>query len=315
MSDALLSTTDSNEDKHISEPPPYYLRVAYFVSVWAFKAAITLGLGARRMFMSRPPNLLLPEVKIYPTRPTLKSLVYRPERSGEEPLPVYLNLHGGGWAVADPAADEEFCSLLARNFNFIVVSVDYHKSPSWKFPCAVEDVAAITDAVIRDESLNIDATKVAMGGFSAGGNLGFAACQLPILTGRVHGLIGFYPPLDLTEKLEEKLKRRPKEAGTDALASSARFLDWAYVPYGADRSNTLLSPGWARKETLPRHVYLIGAEYGTSYSPTNFLFFSYGNWGLRAVSGAPMIRLSLCLRSRDSSEALGSFTLSWNLER
>jgi hypothetical protein len=126
-----------------------------------------------------------------------------------------------------------------------------------------------------------------MGGFSAGGNLAFAACQLPILTGRVHGLIGFYPPLDLTEKLEEKLKRRPKEAGTDALASSARFLDWAYVPYGADRSNTLLSPGWARKETLPRHVYLIGAEYGTSYSPTNFLFFSYGNWGLRSCLGSP----------------------------
>jgi len=260
MSASFLSEADSNEEEYISEPPPYYLRIAYFISVWSFKAAITLGLGARRL-MPRPPNLLQPEVRVYPIRPTLKNLVYRPEGSGDEPLPVYLNLHGGGWAVADPAADEEVCSFLARNFNIIVVSVDYHKAPSWRFPYAVDDVAAIADAVIRDESLNVDATNVAMGGFSAGGNLAFAACQLPILKGRVHGLVGFYPPLDLTEKLEEKLKRRPKEAGTDALALSARFLDWAYVPYGADRSNTLLSPGWARKETLPRHVYLIGAAY------------------------------------------------------
>jgi acetyl esterase/lipase len=261
MSTTSLLESNSNHDAFISEPPPYYLRFAYFISLWSFKAAIALGLGARRLLMPRLPNLLRPEPRIYPIRPTLKSLVYGPEGFGDEPLPVYFSCHGGGWAVADPQADEEFCSLLARNFNIIVVSVDYHKSPLSKFPVPVEDVAAIVDAVLNDESLNIDATKVAMGGFSAGGNLAFAACQLPILKGRVHGLVGFYSPLNMKERLEEKLERRPNEAGTDALASSAKFLDWAYVPYGADRNNKLLSPGLARKEDLPGHVYLIGAEY------------------------------------------------------
>jgi acetyl esterase/lipase len=261
MSASSLLESEANDDAFISEPPAYYLRVAYFISVWSFKAAIALGLGARRLFIPRPPNLLHPEVRVYSIRPTLRSLVYRPEESGDVPLPVYLSCHGGGWAVADPQADEEVGSLLARNFNIIVVSVDYHKSPSWKFPFAVEDVAAIADAVIKDESLNIDTTKVAMGGFSAGGNLAFAACQLPILKGRVHALVGFYPPLNLRERLDEKIERRPKEAGTDALASSAKFLDWAYVPYGADRNNPLLSPGLAKKENLPRFVYLVGAEY------------------------------------------------------
>ncbi len=160
---------------------------------------------------------------------------------------MYFRCHGGGWAVADPQADEEFCSLLARNFNIVVVSVDCHKSPQSKFPVPVEDVAAIVDAVLSDESVNIDATKVAMGGFSAGANLAFAACQLPILKGRAHGLVGLYAPLNMKEPLEEKLERRPKEAGTDALASSAKFLDWAYVPYGADRNNPLLSPALAQK--------------------------------------------------------------------
>lgn len=261
MSTSTPLEPDSNHEAFISEPPAYYLRVAYFISVWSFKAVIALGLGARRLFMPRPPNLILPEPRVYPIRPTLKSLVYSPPGSVEGPLPVYLNCHGGGWAVADPAADEEVCSFLARNFNIIVVSVDYHKSPTWKFPFAIEDVAAITHAVLKDESLNIDVTKVAMGGFSAGGNLAFAACQLPILKGRVNALVGFYPPLNLKERLDEKLARRPKEAGTDALASSARFLDWAYVPFGVDRNSPLLSPGLAKKEDLPRWAYLVGAEY------------------------------------------------------
>jgi acetyl esterase/lipase len=261
MSASPIPESESDHGKFVSEPPAYYLRIAYFISVWSFKAVIALGLGARRLLMPRPPSLIHPEPRIYPIRPTLKSLVYRPETAGDEPLPVYLNCHGGGWAVADPAADEEVCSFLARTFNIIIVSVDYHKSPTWKFPFAVEDVAAITDAILNDQSLNIDTSKVAMGGFSAGGNLAFAAYQLPILKERIHALVGFYPPLNLRERLNEKLDRRPKEAGTDALASSARFLDWAYVPYGADRNDPLLSPGLAKKEDLPKFVYLVGAEY------------------------------------------------------
>jgi acetyl esterase/lipase len=123
---------------------------------------------------------------------------------------------------------------VAQNFNITVVSIDYRKAPSWKFPYAISDVAAIADAVIRDESLNINKTKIVMGGFSAGGNLAFAASQMESLRGRVYGLVEFYPCLDLTESLAEKLKRRPKEAGSDILESSANFLDWAYVPYGVN---------------------------------------------------------------------------------
>jgi acetyl esterase/lipase len=258
---SISTTPDWEHQKIISEPPPYYLRIAYFISVWSFKAAIAFALRVRRLFSRRPPDLLRPEVKSYPIRPFLWNRIFRPDGSGDEPLPLYLDVHGGGWAVADPETDDEFCSFIAQNFNIIVVSINYRKAPSWKFPYAVSDVAAIADAVIRDGSLNIDDTKVAMGGFSAGGNLAFAASQVESLRGRVYGLVGFCPCLDLTESLEEKLKRQPKEVGSDALESSANFLDWAYVPFGVNRRDPLLSPRWARREDLPQHVYLIGAEY------------------------------------------------------
>lgn len=258
---SVSSTSDSECQKIISKKPPYHLRIAYFISVWSFKAAVALGLRVRRLFTRRPANLLRPEVKSYAIRPFLRNRIFRPEGPGNEPLPLYLDIHGGGWAATDPETDDEFCSFLAQNFNVIVVAIDYRKAPSWRFPFAVGDVAAIADAVIRDESLNIDQRKVALGGFSAGGNLAFTAAQTEELRGRVHCLVGIYPCLDLTESLEEKLRRRPKEAGSDILESSANFLDWAYVPYGVDRKDPLLSPRWARREYLPPYVYLIGAEY------------------------------------------------------
>ena len=136
-------------------------------------------------------------------------------------------MHGGGWAVADPETDDEFCSFMTQTFDIIVVSVDYRKLPSWKFPYGVSDVAAIADAVIRDESLNVDKTKVALGGFSAGGNLAFAASQMESHKGHVSSLVGLFPCLDLTESLQKKLNRRSEEAWTDILESSANFLDWA----------------------------------------------------------------------------------------
>jgi len=44
------------------------------------------------------------------------------------------------------------------------------------------------------------------------------------------------------------------------------------------------------------------------------IFVLFAIFLMGAVSGARMIRLLLCLRSQNSSEALNSFTLSWNLE-
>jgi acetyl esterase/lipase len=213
------------------------------------------------LFSRRRRDLLQPEVKTYEIRPDLKNRIFRPQNSEVEELPLYLDVHGGGWAVADSETDDEICSFLAQNFNIIVVSIDYHKSPTYKYPYAVEDVTGIAQAVMNDESLNIDKNKVVLGGFSAGGNLAFAAAQTETLRGKLNGLVGFYPPLDLTESVEEKLNRRLRNAPSDILASSANFLDWAYVPAGTNRRDPLLSPRWAHPKDLPSHIYLVGAEY------------------------------------------------------
>jgi acetyl esterase/lipase len=249
------------KEEFLSPPPPIHLQIGYFIGVWSFKAFTTLSLNTSRLFRRKRSGLLEPEIKSYPIRSDLKNRVFRPQGLEHLKLPLYLDIHGGGWAVADPETDDEFCSFLAHNFRMIVVSIDYHKSPRSKFPSAVDDVTALADAIIEDPFLNIDRKKVAIGGFSAGGNLAFAACQMNSLRGRLSCVLGFYPPLDLTESLKEKMGRRPKGSGSDLLASSANLLDWAYVPHGVDRRNPLLSPRWCDSQVLPPYAYLIGAEY------------------------------------------------------
>ncbi|KAI9861716.1 MAG: hypothetical protein M1813_005065 [Trichoglossum hirsutum] len=255
------TSTPLNAEPIVSRPPPFHLRLAYFVSLWSFKAFFQLGLSASRQLPRRQRDLLRPEVKVYEIQPDLKNRIFRPQDSEDKELPLYLDVHGGGWTVADPETDDEFCSFLAQNFSIIVISVDYHKSPTYKFPRAVEDVAAVARAVMDDESLGIDKNKVVLGGFSAGGNLAFAAAQTESLRGRLSGLVGFYPVLDLTEPFEEKIGRRPQSGPSDILASSAKFLDWAYVPAGTDRRDPLLSPRRAYPKSLPPYAYLVGAEY------------------------------------------------------
>lgn len=173
----------------------------------ALVAIVTLGIGLRSADRSQQPTA----IKSYPCRPGLQNRIHIPKsyhvassNSGNGVLlPLYIDLHGGGWAHMEPSIDDEFCSDFSNRFNVVVVSVDYHKSPSHRFPTQVHDVAAIARAVIDDNTLPIDRGKVALGGFSAGANLAFAVSQLDDLRGVIRGVVGFYGVYNLDTSPEE----------------------------------------------------------------------------------------------------------------
>jgi acetyl esterase len=98
--------------------------------------------------------------------------LYRPLNPGKEPLPVLLFFHGGGWTVGDLDTHDEVCRALANAARCAVVAVDYRLAPEHKFPAAVEDCVAATRWVAaQGAKLGIDASRLAVGGDSAGGNL------------------------------------------------------------------------------------------------------------------------------------------------
>jgi acetyl esterase/lipase len=74
-------------------------------------------------------------------------------------------------------------------FNLLVVSIEYDLAPLNRFPGPTNDVVAITQAVIQDESLPVDKSRVVLGGFSAGSNLSLSAAQMPGLKSKIKGVV------------------------------------------------------------------------------------------------------------------------------
>jgi acetyl esterase len=97
--------------------------------------------------------------------------VYRP-RDASGPVPVVLNFHGGGWTSGDPQQSQWWCSSVAAEAGVVVVSVDYRLAPEHVFPVAAEDCYGATVWVAEHaDELGVDASRLAVMGDSAGGNL------------------------------------------------------------------------------------------------------------------------------------------------
>ena len=92
------------------------------------------------------------------------------------PLPALVYLHGGGWVIGDLDTHDTLCRELANGAGCAVVSVDYRLAPEHRFPAAVDDtLAALAWVHAQAPALGLDATRLAVGGDSAGGNLAAVA--------------------------------------------------------------------------------------------------------------------------------------------
>jgi acetyl esterase len=119
-----------------------------------------------------PHKLVRVDDLLIPTRDgaALSARLFAP--ASEPPLPVLLYFHGGGFTVGSVATHEPLCRHLAHLAHCAVVSVDYRLAPEHRFPTAVHD-AWDSLAWLRDEgaALGLDASRIAVGGDSAGGTL------------------------------------------------------------------------------------------------------------------------------------------------
>jgi len=95
-----------------------------------------------------------------------------------EALPVLVYFHGGGFTIGSPATHDVLCRHLARLAHCAVISVDYRLAPEHRFPTAVNDAwGALCHVRQQAQALGLDASRIAVGGDSAGGTLA-AVCAL-----------------------------------------------------------------------------------------------------------------------------------------
>jgi len=90
-------------------------------------------------------------------------------------LPVLIYAHGGGWMIFSLDTHDRLMREYASRARVTVVGVDYSLAPEKKFPEPVEEIVGVV-RWLRTEGAaeRLDASRVAIGGDSAGANLAIA---------------------------------------------------------------------------------------------------------------------------------------------
>jgi len=105
--------------------------------------------------------------------------VYTPLTETGGPKPAVVFFHGGAFILGDLESEHPRCLRYAADAGCVVVSVDYRLAPEHPFPTGVEDCySALTWAADHAAALNIDPSRVAVAGSSAGGALAAAVALM-----------------------------------------------------------------------------------------------------------------------------------------
>lgn len=186
-------------------------------------------------------------------------LVYRPHKTPETPVPVFVNIHGGGFVMGSADDDDVWSRKIVNAVECVVVNIDYHLAPEHKFPVALEECYDVVRWVYNNAAeLNIDPARIAVGGHSAGGNLTAAICLLAKDRGEfpIRYQVLDYPPLDLSIDPYT----RPS-ADTLLTPKSQEFFNTCFFNTAADALNPLVSPLLAPDLTGLPAALIITAEY------------------------------------------------------
>ena len=156
--------------------------------------------------------------------------LYVPE--SDEPMPVVLFFHGGGWMAGSPAAADAPCRHLAADLGAIVFAVEYRLTPEHPFPAAPDDAFAALQWA-RDHIINYggDPERLVVMGESAGANL----AAVTALRARDAGIglaaqVLLYPPIDP----EAQTASRTEFIGAPFFSTEAINAMWAVYLNGAD---------------------------------------------------------------------------------
>ena len=121
--------------------------------------------------------------------------LYRPNDRKDLGLLVFY--HGGGWVLGSMNTHDDVCRKLALAMGHAVLSVDYRLAPEFAFPEPLNDcIVALRWAYSNAAELGVDATRIAVGGDSAGGNLAAVVANLQPVPLKFQMLI--YPVTDAT---------------------------------------------------------------------------------------------------------------------
>jgi len=159
-------------------------------------------LQARLVTNPEPPELArVAQLAIPAPHGAIPARIYRPKqpRLQDGLAPALVFFHGGGWVIGDLDSHDVVCRQLADAGALVVIAIDYRLAPEHKFPAAIDDAIAATKWIAANaRELGIDASRLSIGGDSAGGNLA-AVVALAARDGdgpKLAGQVLIYPAVD-----------------------------------------------------------------------------------------------------------------------
>ena len=218
---------------------------------------------ARLVANPEPPELLSAESLAIPSpHGRIPARIYTPKklRKADGLAPGLVFFHGGGWVIGNLETHDVVCRKLAHESEMIVMSVDYRLAPEHRFPAAVEDAVTATKWLAANaKALGVDASRLVVGGDSAGGNLAAVVSLDARENGpRLAGQLLVYPATDFSRKHPSH-----SEPETSILLTHT-VVTWFMNNYlgDADINDWRASP--ARARTLaglpPAYVLTVGGD-------------------------------------------------------
>lgn len=174
--------------------------------------------------------------------------VYTPKQS-DTPRPVVVYIHGGGWSTGDKANPfvVDYGAEIVRN-GMAFISINYRLAPKAVYPAQNQDVdCALAYISTHAHELNVDASKLALLGDSAGGELAAMAALTSPSKSAVRAVVNFYGPSDIWAQITRK--PRPDQ--------------WAINYIGSATNETLAkqaSPAYAKLEGAPPFLIMHGTN-------------------------------------------------------
>jgi acetyl esterase len=149
----------------------------------------------RRKFKRVLSNTLIrsPDGYLAPT------LIIRPEQP-QTRMPALVYFHGGAFVMEGAPAHVANAVRYANEANCTVLFVEYRLAPHHVFPAGFDDCyAALKWTITNALHLDIDTTRIAIGGDSAGGNLAAGVAQRALQEDHIAltGQLLIYPAVDL----------------------------------------------------------------------------------------------------------------------
>lgn len=122
------------------------------------------------------PGVTMEELRIPSAESSVEVPVrlYRPDGL-DGPLPALIWMHPGGYVIGSIEMDDLMVAQLSKDAECAIVSIDYRLAPEDPYPAALDDCYGVLQWVGEHAGeIGVDASRIAVGGSSAGGGLAAA---------------------------------------------------------------------------------------------------------------------------------------------